>query len=81
MVNIFEMFLPQLLTYPNPSDPLNPKAASLMNQNLKLYEETVRTFVKNFAQNVEKVEEDNSSNDADNESNDSFSSNDSFDPF
>ena len=81
LVNIFEMFLPQLLTYPNPSDPLNPKAASLMNQNLKLYEETVRTFVKNFAQNVEKVEEDNSSNDADNESNDSFSSNDSFDPF
>ena len=81
LVNIFEMFLPQLLTYPNPSDPLNPKAASLMNQNLKLYEETVRTFVKNFAQNVEKEDGDNSSNDADNESNDSFSSNDSFDPF
>ena len=52
-----------------------------MNQNLKLYEETVRTFVKNYAQNVDKEEGDNSSNDADNESNDSFSSNDSFDPF
>ena len=75
LVNIFEMFLPQLLTYPNPSDPLNPKAASLMHQNLKLYEETVRLYVQNYAKNEGKDEEE------DDESIDSLSSSNSFDPF
>ena len=78
LVNIFEMFLPQLLTYPNPSDPLNPRAASLMNQDEKLYEETVKMFVQNYAI---KNNTDNSGNVADTESLSSFSSCDSFDPF
>jgi ubiquitin-conjugating enzyme E2 H len=78
LVNIFEMFLPQLLTYPNPSDPLNPRAASLLNQDEKLYEETVKTFVQNYA-NGNETEGTNSGNDADSEG--SFTSNSSFDPF
>ena len=49
LVNIFEMFLPQLLTYPNPSDPLNPRAASMMSQDSTLYEQTIKLYIQNFA--------------------------------
>ncbi|KAI7417486.1 Ubiquitin-conjugating enzyme E2, partial [Hortaea werneckii] len=38
MVNIFEVFLPQLLRYPNPTDPLNGEAAALMMRDQKGYD-------------------------------------------
>jgi len=42
MINIFEVFLPQLLRYPNPNDPLNGEAAALMMRHPKEYETKVR---------------------------------------
>ncbi|PPS01501.1 hypothetical protein GOBAR_AA19153 [Gossypium barbadense] len=42
LLNIFEVFLPQLLLYPNPSDPLNGDAASLMMKDRKQYDQKVK---------------------------------------
>jgi len=42
MINIFEVFLPQLLRYPNPTDPLNGEAAALMMREPKSYEAKVK---------------------------------------
>lgn len=42
MVNIFEVFLPQLLRYPNPTDPLNGEAAALMMKDEKAYNAKVK---------------------------------------
>jgi hypothetical protein len=42
MINIFEVFLPQLLTYPNPTDPLNGEAAALMMREPRAYEAKVQ---------------------------------------
>jgi ubiquitin-conjugating enzyme E2 H len=42
MINIFEVFLPQLLRYPNPTDPLNGEAAALLMRDSKSYENKVK---------------------------------------
>lgn len=42
MINIFEVFLPQLLRYPNPSDPLNGEAAAMIMREPKTYETKVK---------------------------------------
>lgn len=42
LVNVFEVFLPQLLIYPNASDPLNDDAASLMMRDRAAYEQQVK---------------------------------------
>lgn len=39
---MFEVFLPQLLLYPNPSDPLNGEAAALMMRDRTSYEQRVK---------------------------------------
>ena len=42
LVNVFEVFLPQLLLYPNPSDPLNGEAAALMMRDRVAYDQRVK---------------------------------------
>ncbi|KAI3462988.1 hypothetical protein Pfo_019651 [Paulownia fortunei] len=49
LLNVFEVFLPQLLLYPNPSDPLNGDAASLMMKDKAQYEQKVREYCERYA--------------------------------
>ncbi|PQE27663.1 ubiquitin-conjugating enzyme protein [Rutstroemia sp. NJR-2017a BBW] len=49
MINIFEVFLPQLLRYPNPTDPLNGEAAALLMREPKSYEVKVKEYVTKYA--------------------------------
>ncbi|THU65544.1 hypothetical protein C4D60_Mb05t04770 [Musa balbisiana] len=49
LVNVFEVFLPQLLLYPNPSDPLNGEAAALMMRDRPAYEEKVKEYCQKYA--------------------------------
>lgn len=43
--NIFEVFLPQLLRYPNPSDPLNPAAAAFLQRDPICYATALQEHV------------------------------------
>lgn len=49
LINIFETFLPQLLLYPNPTDPLNGDAARLMLKDNDKYNDKVKEYVKFYA--------------------------------
>lgn len=49
MINIFEVFLPQLLRYPNPTDPLNGEAAALLMKEPKAYDARVKEYVGKYA--------------------------------
>lgn len=42
MINIFEVFVPQLMRYPNPADPLNGEAAAMLMREPKSYEAKVK---------------------------------------
>lgn len=50
LVNVFQTFLPQLLLYPNPSDPLNGEAAALHMRDPEAYKRKVIEYVKKYAQ-------------------------------
>ncbi|RKF58389.1 Ubiquitin-conjugating enzyme E2 8 [Erysiphe neolycopersici] len=49
MINIFEVFLPQLLRYPNPTDPLNGEAAALLMREPESYNTKVKEYVSKYA--------------------------------
>jgi ubiquitin-conjugating enzyme E2 H len=49
LINIFEIFLPQLLLYPNPTDPLNPEAAQLSIKYEDKYKQKVKQYIDKYA--------------------------------
>ena len=49
LTNIFEVFLPQLLLYPNPTDPLNAEAAALQLKNEEDYHKKIKDYVTRHA--------------------------------
>jgi len=65
LINIFEVFLPQLLLYPNPTDPLNGEAAALLLKDPERFKSTVREYVKKHAteETPQKTESDNEMSD------------------
>eukprot|EP01018_Ginkgo_biloba_P034276 Gb_34995 [translate_table: standard] len=65
LVNVFEVFLPQLLLYPNPTDPLNGEAAALMMRDRNGYEQKVKEYCARYAraEDIGKQQEEESSDD------------------
>eukprot|EP00775_Hariotina_reticulata_P004790 gene4790-5040_t len=49
LINVFEVFLPQLLLYPNPTDPLNGDAAALLMREPSSYNSRVKEYVRRYA--------------------------------
>jgi len=49
LLNVFESFLPQLLAYPNPIDPLNGDAAALYLHKPEDYKKKVQDYVHRYA--------------------------------
>ena len=50
LFNIFEVFLPQLLLYPNAADPLNGEAASLLLREPERYRLKIKEYVERYGQ-------------------------------
>jgi ubiquitin-conjugating enzyme E2 H len=69
LTHIFDVFLPQLLLYPNPKDPLNSEAADMLLKTPKQYEEKVKNYVKIYAKDelyVSENKNDEKKNDSNN---------------
>ncbi|GAA5968503.1 hypothetical protein JCM8115_004197 [Rhodotorula mucilaginosa] len=65
MVNIFEVFLPQLLRYPNAADPLNGEAAALLMRDPKAYDAKVKEYVQKYANSGASADSDGDNSDDD----------------
>uniref|UniRef100_A0A7S0E026 Ubiquitin-conjugating enzyme E2 H n=1 Tax=Phaeocystis antarctica TaxID=33657 RepID=A0A7S0E026_9EUKA len=63
LLNVFDVFLPQLLLYPNPADPLNGEAAALMLREPDRYQAKIRDYVGKYGQVALTAEEEESDDD------------------
>lgn len=73
LLNIFESFLPQLLAYPNPIDPLNGDAAALYLHKPEQYKKRVEEYVKKYATEEALKDDGNVGSDSDESSMSEFS--------
>ncbi|EAL67272.1 hypothetical protein ACTFIW_002494 [Dictyostelium discoideum] len=82
LINIFEIFLPQLLLYPNPTDPLNGEAASMLLKEPEKYKIKVKEFVNKYASDNSENDESESESDlssySDSSDNDDNDNNEKF---
>lgn len=60
LVTVVEVFIPQLLSYPNPSDPLNTNAAQLYLNDRENYNKKAKEYVEKYCIPVDTEREDNS---------------------
>ncbi|CAN6459789.1 unnamed protein product [Victoria cruziana] len=72
LINIFEVFLPQLLLYPNPSDPLNGEAAALMMRDRKIYEQKVKEYCERYAKATDIKSQDEETTDDEDDDDDKY---------
>lgn len=78
--NVFESFLPQLLSYPNPVDPLNGDAAALYLHKPEDYKSKIKDYVKKYASpETMQNEEDNEMSTSDESSLSDFSDDETAD--
>mmetsp|Transcript_3316 Transcript_3316/g.5818 ORF Transcript_3316/g.5818 Transcript_3316/m.5818 type:complete len:200 (+) Transcript_3316:593-1192(+) len=71
LINIFEVFLPQLLTYPNPTDPLNGEAAAMLIREPEKYKDKVKDYVSRYAKPEDFPSDKNNGQDDDSNGNES----------
>ena len=69
LINIFDVFLPQLLAYPNAQDPLNSEAAAFLMRDAEAYKKKVRDYVEKYAkeENIKFESQDDDSDEQDEE--------------
>ncbi|XP_074316896.1 ubiquitin-conjugating enzyme E2-23 kDa-like isoform X2 [Silene latifolia] len=55
LLNVFEIFLPQLLLYPNPSHGFNLDAINLLTKDKEQYEQKVKEYCALYAKEVDVI--------------------------
>ncbi|CAG03405.1 unnamed protein product, partial [Tetraodon nigroviridis] len=68
LTNIFESFLPQLLAYPNPIDPLNGDAAALYLHQPEDYKHKIKEYIQRYATEEALKEQEEAGGDSSSES-------------